>query len=74
MRTCRGRTWGRSADAIDRVIGQNKPEAKSGIHVEVSGQVRTMRESFNGLYSGIGLAVILVFLLMVINFQSWLDR
>jgi multidrug efflux pump subunit AcrB len=64
---------GSVASAIDRVVEQEKPDAKSGIHVEVSGQIRTMRESFNGLYSGIALAVVLVFLLMVINFQSWLD-
>jgi multidrug efflux pump subunit AcrB len=64
---------GTVASAIDGVVAQDKPDARSGIHVEVSGQIRTMRESFNGLYSGIALAVVLVFLLMVINFQSWLD-
>jgi transposase len=36
-------------------------------------QAETMRTSFSGLFSGIGLAVILVYLLMVIKFQSWLD-
>jgi multidrug efflux pump subunit AcrB len=37
------------------------------------GQVETMRESFSGLFSGMALAVVLVFLLLVINFQSWTD-
>jgi multidrug efflux pump subunit AcrB len=41
--------------------------------VTLSGQVETMRESYNGLFTGIALAVVLVFLLLVINFQSWLD-
>ncbi len=39
----------------------------------MAGQVQTMRESFNGLFGGMGLAVVLVYLLMVINFQSWID-
>ena len=68
-----GTDLGTVASAIDGVVAQDKPDVKSGIHVEVSGQIRTMRESFNGLYSGLALAVVLVFLLMVINFQSWLD-
>ncbi len=39
----------------------------------LSGQVETMRESYAGLFSGMGLAVVLVYLFLVINFQSWLD-
>src|SRR6202042_1525666 len=38
-----------------------------------AGQAQTMRTSFSGLFSGMGLAVVLVYLLMVIKFQSWLD-
>jgi multidrug efflux pump subunit AcrB len=41
--------------------------------VTLSGQIETMRESFTGLFGGMALAVVLVFLLLVINFQSWLD-
>ena len=39
----------------------------------LAGQVETMRESFRRLFAGMGLAVVLVYLFMVINFQSWLD-
>ena len=39
----------------------------------LSGQVETMRDSYAGLFSGMGLAVILVYLFLVINFQSWID-
>jgi len=39
----------------------------------LSGQVETMRESYAGLFTGIALAVVLVYLFLVINFQSWVD-
>jgi multidrug efflux pump subunit AcrB len=41
--------------------------------VTLSGQVETMRESFDGLFSGMALAVVLVYLVLVINFQNWVD-
>jgi multidrug efflux pump subunit AcrB len=62
-----------AASAIDRVIKADLPDEKTGVHIDVAGQVETMRESFTGLAGGMVLAVVLVFLLMVINFQSWID-
>jgi multidrug efflux pump subunit AcrB len=61
-----------SAD-IERVLKANAPPAEKAMHVTLSGQVETMRESYSGLFTGIGLAVILVYLFLVINFQSWID-
>jgi multidrug efflux pump subunit AcrB len=58
---------------IDKVIAANQPPAEKAIHVTLSGQVETMRESYSGLFTGIALAVILVYLFLVINFQSWID-
>ena len=58
---------------IDKVIKANQPPAEKAIHVTLSGQVETMRESYSGLFSGIALAVVLVYLFLVINFQSWID-
>jgi len=58
---------------IDRVIAANPPPAQQAMHVTLSGQVETMRESYNGLFAGIALAVVLVYLFLVINFQSWID-
>jgi multidrug efflux pump subunit AcrB len=55
------------------VIKRDTPPSSSAMSISVAGQVETMRESFSGLFGGMGLAVILVFLLMVMNFQSWLD-
>ena len=68
-----GRDLKSAADDIQRVIASDRPDKSKAITVTLAGQVQTMRESFSGLFSGMGLAVVLVFLLMVINFQSWLD-
>jgi multidrug efflux pump subunit AcrB len=58
---------------IGRVIAANQPSAEKAMHVTLSGQVETMRESYTGLFTGIALAVVLVYLFLVINFQSWID-
>jgi multidrug efflux pump subunit AcrB len=58
---------------IDKVLEANQPAAEKAIHVTLSGQVETMRESYSGLFTGIALAVVLVYLFLVINFQSWID-
>jgi multidrug efflux pump subunit AcrB len=68
-----GRDLNSTAGAIDAVIKADRPDPSTAITVTLSGQIETMRESFSGLFSGMGLAVILVFLLLVINFQSWID-
>jgi multidrug efflux pump subunit AcrB len=68
-----GRDLNSAAGAIDAVIDADRPDPSTATTVTLSGQVETMRESFSGLFSGMGLAVILVFLLLVINFQSWID-
>src|SRR6185503_7550571 len=44
-----------------------------GSQLAVRGQVETMTTSFVGLVAGLGLAIVLVYLLVVVNFQSWLD-
>ena len=62
-----------AATAIDKVIAADQPDPTKAIKVRLSGQIETMRESFDGLFSGMALAVILVFLLLVINFQSVTD-
>jgi multidrug efflux pump subunit AcrB len=58
---------------IDRVLAAHRPDASKGMTVTLSGQVETMRESYDGLFTGIGLAIVLVYLFLVMNFQSWID-
>jgi hypothetical protein len=62
-----------AATAIDKVLAANAPPEAKATHVTLAGQVETMRESFNGLFSGMAVAVVLVYLILVINFQSWID-
>ena len=68
-----GRDLNSAANAIDKVIEANRPDASTAITATLSGQVETMRESYSGLFTGMAVAVLLVYLLLVINFQSWLD-
>jgi multidrug efflux pump subunit AcrB len=68
-----GRDLAGAAADIDRVLAADRPGENSGVHVEMAGQVQTMRESFSGLAGGMVLAVVLIYLLMVIGFQGWLD-
>jgi multidrug efflux pump subunit AcrB len=58
---------------IDGIIASMKDQLPRGSRITVRGQVRTMNSSFDGLLLGLAGAIILVYLLMVVNFQSWLD-
>jgi multidrug efflux pump subunit AcrB len=58
---------------VSNVIAASKHDLPRGTQVSVRGQVQTMNASFNGLLVGLIGAIVLVYLLMVVNFQSWLD-
>ena len=58
---------------VNKVIAEAKGRLPKGSHVVVRGQVQTMKASFSGLLIGLLGAVVLVYLLIVVNFQSWLD-
>jgi multidrug efflux pump subunit AcrB len=58
---------------VDRVIESNRGSLVRGSEMRVRGQVDTMRTSFSGLLAGLMFAILLVYLLIVVNFQSWLD-
>ena len=68
-----GRDLYSTAHDIDAVLAANRPDASQALTVTLSGQVQTMRESYTGLFTGIALAIILVYLFLVMNFQSWID-
>ncbi|HWB96552.1 MAG TPA: efflux RND transporter permease subunit [Bryobacteraceae bacterium] len=67
------RDLGTVARQIDRVIERFRPKLPKGSFFETRGQVATMRESFVGLGFGMFFAILLVYFVMVVNFQSWLD-
>ena len=58
---------------IDKVLAAQRPDATKALSITLSGQVETMRESYSGLFTGIALAIVLVYLFLVMNFQSWID-
>ncbi len=68
-----GRDLGGVASDVDKVVHEFRGKLPRGSYMEVRGQVETMHSSFAGLGYGILFAVILVYLLMVVNFQSWVD-
>jgi multidrug efflux pump subunit AcrB len=68
-----GRDLGGVSGDITRIIDQNRNKLPRGSQVVLRGQVQTMRTSYVGLLSGLAFAIILVYLLIVVNFQSWLD-
>jgi len=58
---------------VQRIVAANAKLLPRGSFVRVRGQVQTMRESYIGLLGGLAFAIVLVYLLIVVNFQSWLD-
>jgi multidrug efflux pump subunit AcrB len=68
-----GRDLGGVARDINKLIDASKGSLPRGSRVVVRGQVQTMRDSYVGLLSGLAFAIMLDYLLIVVNFQSWLD-
>ncbi len=69
----RGRDLGSVASDVQRIVSKAHDQLPAGSDIVVRGQVQTMHASFAGLLAGLAAAIVLVYLLMVVNFQSWLD-
>jgi multidrug efflux pump subunit AcrB len=67
------RDLGAVAADVSRIVETNRGKLPRGSQVIVRGQIETMQSSFQGLLGGLVLAIVLVYLLIVVNFQSWLD-
>jgi multidrug efflux pump subunit AcrB len=68
-----GRDLGAVSRDISRIIDGAREQLPRGSQVIVRGQIQTMRSSYIGLLTGLAFAIMLVYLLIVVNFQSWLD-
>jgi len=68
-----GRDLGAVASEIEPIVASVRKDLPRGSRIVLRGQVETMRASFRGLLFGLALAIVLVYLLIVVNFQSWLD-
>jgi multidrug efflux pump subunit AcrB len=68
-----GRDLGGVSRDIDKIIASASKQLPRGSRVVMRGQVQTMRSSYTGLLIGLVFAILLDYLLIVVNFQSWLD-
>jgi CzcA family heavy metal efflux pump len=68
-----GRDLGSVSEQVDKRVQAIEKDLPRGSHVVIRGQVETMKNSFTGLGYGLLGAIVLAYLLIVVNFQSWLD-
>ncbi len=68
-----GSDLGTVSREIEKLIDQNRKSLVRGSSVLMRGQTQTMQTSFIGLLGGLAFSIVLVYMLIVINFQSWLD-
>ena len=68
-----GRDLGAVSKDIFSILKTSQKELPRGSQIIVRGQIQTMKSSFLGLLTGLAFAIVLVYLLIVVNFQSWLD-
>jgi multidrug efflux pump subunit AcrB len=68
-----GTDLGTVTRAMEKIIGRHKSDLPRGSHFILRGQSETMYKSYIGLLSGLAFSILLVYLLIVVNFQSWLD-
>ncbi len=68
-----GKDLGYVASEVQKIIDGAQNDLPKGSRIVLRGQVQTMKDSFVGLFAGLIFAMVLVYLLMVVNFQSWTD-
>jgi multidrug efflux pump subunit AcrB len=68
-----GRDLGAVGRDITRIVDANRGHLPRGCFVTIRGQLETMRGAYITLAAGLGFSILLVYLLIVVNFQSWLD-
>jgi multidrug efflux pump subunit AcrB len=68
-----GRDLGAAGVEVSRIAHAHEKQLPRGSFLTIRGQLETMRSSYINLLSGLGFSIVLVYLLIVVNFQSWLD-
>jgi CzcA family heavy metal efflux pump len=68
-----GRDLGAISADISKILAEAKKDLPRGSYVAVRGQVQTMNSAYSQLYFGLAGAIVLIYLVIVVNFQSWLD-
>ena len=67
------RDLGAIAGDINQVLHETRKDVPRGSYVVLRGQVQTMTDAYSQLYFGLAGAIVLIYLVIVVNFQSWLD-
>jgi multidrug efflux pump subunit AcrB len=67
------RDLGAVAKNVEAIVHRHEKQLPRGMFVSLRGQVQTMRSSYVSLLGGLAFAIVLVYMLIVVNFQSWLD-
>ena len=68
-----GRDLGAVSGDINKILAEAKKDLPRGSYTAVRGQVQTMNNAYLELYLGLAGAIVLIYLVIVVNFQSWLD-
>jgi CzcA family heavy metal efflux pump len=68
-----GRDLGAAGSDVERIVAKDRSLLPRGSFIRMRGQLETMRTSYANLLSGLVFSIVLVYLLIVVNFQSWLD-
>ncbi|HXX04828.1 MAG TPA: efflux RND transporter permease subunit, partial [Xanthobacteraceae bacterium] len=68
-----GRDLGAVSSNINRILDETRKDVPRGSYIVLSGQVHTMTSAYSQLYFGLAGAIVLIYLVIVVNFQSWLD-
>jgi len=71
--TTQGRDLGGVAADVQKIIDQSRADLRKGASAVVRGQTIAMADAYQQLYAGLAFAIVLIFLVIVVNFQSWLD-
>ncbi len=69
----RGRDLGAVGTDLEKIVDQDRKLLPRGSFVELRGQLTTMRSSYMDLFEGLVFSILFVYLLIVVNFQSWSD-
>jgi multidrug efflux pump subunit AcrB len=71
--TAQGRDLGAVAADIQKIVDESRAELPKGSTINIRGQVATMASAYQQLLLGLAFSIVLIYLLIVVNFQSWLD-
>jgi multidrug efflux pump subunit AcrB len=71
--TTQGRDLGSVAADVQKIVDDSRAELPKGSTVTIRGQARTMTEAYRQLFIGLAMSILLIYLLIVVNFQSWID-